>query len=211
MLDSFIHQYVAPQGDSTDTLLLLHGTGGDERDLLDLGRQMAPGAGLLSPRGKVLENGMPRFFRRLAMGVFDIEDVKYRAHELAQFVKTAAKHYGFDPDKVTALGYSNGANIAAAMLLLHPQVLASAVLLRPMVPLVPDSLPSLRDIPVFIAAGKRDPIVRPEETAKLAELLRKAGATVDLQWSAGGHELTAVELAQAKEWLQRTLVEEVRL
>ena len=210
MLDSFIHQYVPPRGDSRDTLLLLHGTGGDERDLLELGAELGQGAGLLSPRGKVLENGMPRFFRRLAMGVFDVEDLKYRTHELAQFVKTAAKHYGFDAGRVTALGYSNGANIAASLLLLHPDVLAGAVLLRPMVPLIPDRLPDLENVPVFLAAGKRDPIVRPEQTAKLAELLREAGADVDLEWSAGGHELTPGELTLAKRWWTRTPVEEVR-
>ena len=172
MLNDFVHQYVPPVGKSPYTLLLLHGTGGDEHDLLGLGQQLGNGAALLSPRGKV-ENGMPRFFRRLAMGVFDIEDLKYRTRELAEFVKQAARHYGFDPQKVKALGYSNGANIAAGLLLLRPEVLSGAVLLRPMVPLVPDQLPDLKDVPVFIAAGRKDPIVRPEQTAKLAELLRK--------------------------------------
>jgi phospholipase/carboxylesterase/glyoxalase family protein len=212
MLDSFVHRYLPPADNSGETLLLLHGTGGDERDLLPLGSQLGGGAGLLSPRGKVLENGMPRFFRRLAMGVFDIEDLTYRSHELAEFVRAAAKHYGFDPGKVTALGYSNGANIAASLLLLHPRLLARAVLLRPMVPLTPDLLPDLRSVPVFIAGGRRDPIVRPEETAKLVELLRQAGAPVDLQWSPGGHELAEEELAQVKLWLSRAAVqEEVRM
>jgi predicted esterase len=175
-----------------------------------MGAHLGNGSGLLSPRGKVLESGMPRFFRRLAMGVFDIEDLKYRTHELARFVQTAAQHYGFDPDKVTALGYSNGANIAAALLLLHPRVLAGAVLLRPMVPLVPDLLPDLNSVPVFIAGGRRDPIVTPEQTGKLAELLRQAGAEVDVHWSQAGHELGAGELTQVKEWLKRTPIDAAR-
>src|SRR5678815_3087091 len=135
----FIHAFVP--GSSQRTLLLLHGTGGNERDLIPLGRELDPNAALLSPRGKVLENGMPRFFRRLAEGVFDLEDLKTRTNELADFVAAAAQHYGFASDNVVAVGYSNGANIAASMLLLRPEIMNAAILFRAMVPLTPDKLP----------------------------------------------------------------------
>src|SRR5437588_9417037 len=147
----FIHEFVP--GSSERTLLLLHGTGGNERDLIPLGHELDPGAALLSPRGKVLEHGMPRFFRRLAEGVFDLEDLTRRTHELADFVADAATRYGFDPRNVIAVGFSNGANIAASLLLLRPETLAAAVLFRPMIPLVPETLPDLSRVPVFIAAG----------------------------------------------------------
>jgi predicted esterase len=159
----------------------------------------------------VVENGMLRFFRRLATGVFDVEDLKYRTHELARFVKAAANQYGFDPAQVTALGYSNGANIAASLLLLDPGILAAAVLLRPMVPLVPEHLPDLKRIPVFLAGGKLDHIIRPEQTEKLAELLGKAGAQVVVEWSPGGHELDPREIRHVKAWLTGRQAEEVRL
>ncbi len=152
----FIHRFLpAPSGTSKRTLLLLHGTGGNENDMISLGRDLDPAAALLSPRGKVLENGMPRFFRRLAEGVFDEEDVIRRAHELADFVVAAAVRYEFDPKRVTAVGYSNGANIAAAILLLRSEVLASAVLFRAMVPLVPSTLPNLADARVLLSSGER--------------------------------------------------------
>src|SRR5258705_12250113 len=140
----FIHEFVPST--SSRTLLLLHGTGGNERDLIPLGRELDPNAGLLSPRGKVLENGMPRFFRRLAEGEFDLEDLKYRTNELADFVTAAAQHYGFATDQFVAAGYSNGANIAASMLLLHPEVIPAPFLFGPMVPLVPDSLTDLSSV-----------------------------------------------------------------
>src|SRR6059036_2661059 len=167
----FIHEFVP--GKSERTLFLLHGTGGNERDLIPLGRELDPNAALLSPRGKVLENGMPRFFRRLAEGVFDLEDLKYRTHELADFVTAAAQHYGFASDNVVAVGYSNGANIAASTLLLRPQVLSDAVLFRAMVPLIPDKLPDLSSEHIWIGAGDQDPIVPASETKRLAELLRR--------------------------------------
>src|SRR5215470_12023193 len=166
----FIHEFVP--GTSNRTLLLLHGTGGNERDLIGLGRELDPHAALLSPRGKVLENGMPRFFRRLAEGVFDLEDLKYRTNELTDFVTAAAQHYGFASDNLVAVGYSNGANIAASMLLLRPEILACAILFRAMVPLHPDKLPSLSSVRVWISAGSYDPIVPGSETNELAEILR---------------------------------------
>src|SRR5207245_1707060 len=147
----FIHEFIP--GSSPRTLLLLHGTGGNERDLISLGRELDQNASLLSPRGKVLENGMPRFFRRLAEGVFDLEDLQKRTHELADFVKAAAKHYKIDINKIVAVGYSNGANIAASMLLLRPEILSAAILFRAMVPLVPETQPDLSSVRVWIGAG----------------------------------------------------------
>src|SRR5947199_7332187 len=164
----FIHEFVP--GSSSRTLLLLHGTGGNERDLIPLGRELDPGAALLSPRGKVLENGMPRFFRRLAEGVFDLEDLKIRTTELADFVAAAAQHYGFAADNVVAAGYSNGANIAASLLLLRPEILSAAILFRAMVPLAPDTLPNLSSMRVWIGAGTDDPIIPTSESKRLAEL-----------------------------------------
>src|SRR5881275_2857001 len=153
----FIHEFVP--GASDRTLLLLHGTGGNEHDLIPLGRELDPNASLLSPRGKILENGMPRFFRRLAEGVFDLEDLKNRTDELADFVVAAAQHYGFAADKVVAAGYSNGANIAASMLLLRPEILSAAILFRAMVPLIPERQPNLSRVRVWIGAGTDDPII----------------------------------------------------
>jgi predicted esterase len=184
------------------TLLLLHGTGGNEDDLLPLGRELDPNAQLLSPRGKILEGGrMPRFFRRLAEGVFDVEDLKFRTNELAEFVEKASRIYGFDARKVIAVGYSNGANIAASMLLLKPQTLSGAILFRAMVPLVPESLPNLLGKRIFMSSGLRDPIATREEAGKLSGLLRQARAVVDLQWQNSGHELTQEDIDAAKQWL----------
>lgn len=198
----FVHRFVpAPRGSSGRTLLLLHGTGGDENDLLPLGRDIDPAAALLSPRGKVRENGVPRFFRRLAEGVFDEEDVIRRAHELADFVELAATRYEFDPKRLVAVGYSNGANIAAAILLLRPQVFFGAILFRAMVPLVPPSLPNLGDVAVFLSAGQSDPIVPMENVEQLARMLREAGASVTLRQQPAGHGLTAGDVRTAKEWL----------
>jgi predicted esterase len=203
----FVHRYLS--GKNGDTLLLLHGTGGDESDLLPLGAKLAPRAGLLGVRGKVLENGMPRFFKRLAMGIFDQEDLKFRTNELADFVTVAAETYGFDRKKVTAFGYSNGANIAASLLFRRPEILASAILLRPMVPFLPDQLPQLAGKGIYIAGGRQDPIVPPEQTENFAELLRKAGADVTVAWHSGGHELTAPEIERAKQWFaERKLARE---
>src|SRR6266850_726626 len=167
MISDFIHEFVP--GTSNRTLLLLHGTGGNERDLIPLGRELDPNAALLSPRGKVLENGMPRFFRRLAEGVFDLEDLKYRTNELADFIAAAAQHYGFASDNVVAVGYSNGANIAASILLLRPEILSAAILFRAMVPLIPDRQPNLGAVRVWIGAGEHDPIIPTSETNALAE------------------------------------------
>jgi phospholipase/carboxylesterase len=198
----FIHEFVP--GGSARTLLLLHGTGGNERDLIPLGRELDPDASLLSPRGKVLENGMPRFFRRLAEGVFDVEDLTRRTHELADFAIAAAERYNIDMKNIVAVGYSNGANIAASMLLLRPEVLAAAILFRAMVPLVPETPPNLSSVRVLIGAGTFDSIIPASGTKQLAELLRGAGAVVTIRFFQGGHELTHDDVEVAREWL-RTL------
>src|SRR5512133_143558 len=196
----FVHDFVP--GSSSRTLLLLHGTGGNERDLIPLGRELDPNAALLSPRGKVLENGMPRFFRRLAEGVFDLEDLEHRANELADFVGAAAQHYGFASDNVVAVGYSNGANIAASILLLRPEILGAAILFRAMVPLVPGKLPDLSSVCVWIGAGNQDPIIAPSETQRLVSLLRSAKADVTIRFFDAGHGLTSDEIETAGRWLK---------
>ena len=195
----FIHEFIS--GSSNRTLLLLHGTGGNERDLIPLGRELDPTAALLSPRGKVLENGMPRFFRRLAEGVFDLEDLKNRTNELADFVTAAAQHYGFAADKVVAVGYSNGANIAASMLLLRPEILSAAILFRAMVPLVPETQPNLSSVRVWIGAGTDDPIIPTSETKRLVEILRDGGADVAMRYFQAVHELTMADVEAARDWL----------
>ena len=206
----FTHRYIPATASLTAdagprrTLLLLHGTGGNEDDLLGLGQQLDPSANLLSPRGKVLEHGMPRFFRRLAEGIFDEADLIQRTGELADFVTTAASAYAFDPAQVIAVGYSNGANIAASMLLLRPEILASAVLLRAMVPLQPAQMPDLHGRAVLISAGRADPIIPAAQSQQLAEMLQQAGAHVTLRWSAAGHNLLTSEITAAQEWLHST-------
>jgi predicted esterase len=199
----FTHVHVSPTDPAdTRTVLLLHGTGGNERDLLQLGAMVAPGARLLGVRGPVLEGGMPRFFRRLAEGVFDEADLVRRAGDLAAFVPAAAAAYHFDPTTVTALGFSNGANIAAAMLLLHPGVLAGAVLLRSMVPLEPAVMPVLPGTPVLLAEGAQDPLVPRANAERLAAMLRDAGASVTLHWEPAGHGLTQSDLSVAQAWMR---------
>ena len=196
----FIHEFVP--GKSERTLLLLHGTGGNERDLIPLGHELDPNAALLSPRGKVLENRMPRFFRRLAEGVFDLEDLKNRTHELADFVIAATRHYEIDIKNIVAVGYSNGANIAASVLLLRPERLSAAILFRAMVPLVPETQPNLSSVRVWIGAGSIDPIVPASETKELAELLRGAGADVTIRFFQAGHDLTQQDVEAARKWLK---------
>src|SRR5207249_7527231 len=195
----FIHEFVP--GSSSRTLLLLHGTGGNERDLIPVGRALDPNASLLGPRGKVLENGMPRFFRRLAEGVFDLEDLKTRTNELADFVADAVRHYKLAADQVVGVGYSNGANIAASMLLLRPEIMHAAILFRAMVPLVPDKMPELSSVQVWIGAGDQDPIIPPSEAQRLVELLRRAGAEVTIRFFNAGHGLTSIEVDIAGQWL----------
>jgi predicted esterase len=201
----FTHRFIPPQAGNDKaevTLLLLHGTGGNEDDLLPLGRELDPNAALLSPRGKILEGGrIPRFFSRVAEGVFDIDDLKFRTHELADFVETASRVYSFNASKVIAVGYSNGANIAASILLLRPQTLSGAMLFRAMVPLVPDKIPDLSYKRIFMSSGLEDPIATKQEAQRLASLLKQAGANVVLEWQDSGHELTQHDIQAAKQWL----------
>ena len=199
---SFEHRFV--EGDrSADglSLLLLHGTGGDESDLIPLGQTMVPGATLLSPRGRVLENGMPRFFRRLSEGVFDQQDLKEQTESLVQFIDSATQAYTLRADRIVAVGYSNGANIASSILLTHPNVLAAAVLFRPMVPFVPATNPDLQQVNLLIAAGRRDAIASRDETQRLVQILENAGAAVTTFWHNGGHELGQDDLDAAAIWL----------
>ncbi len=199
----FIHQFI-PASNRPDriTLLLLHGTGGNELDLIPLGRELYPGAAILSPRGKVLESGMPRFFRRLAEGVFDTEDLKFRTHELADFVENASRVYGFDLRYLVSVGYSNGANIASSLMLLHPEVMSSAVLFRAMIPFMPERVPNLSAKDIFLGSGENDRIVPREQTETLFRLFEEAGANIVLHWQKNsGHELGYDEISAAREWL----------
>jgi predicted esterase len=216
----FIHRFIPPNKVSGSrakehvkkdkqvftTLLLLHGTGGSEEDMLSLGQQIAPEAAILSPRGKVLENGMPRFFRRLSEGVFDLEDLKFRTYELADFVEQASRIYRFNLQHVIAVGYSNGANIAASELLLRPELISAAILFRAMVPLVPETLPDLTNKYIFMSSGLYDPIVPKQEAERLFGLFKKAGAKVSLNWQDSTHELTMKEVQNAEEWLHSDIV-----
>jgi|SRR3954447_18770619 phospholipase/carboxylesterase len=214
----FIHRFIYPTNSddlkgtrdgqkarekiSSTTFLLLHGTGGNEEDLISLAYELDQSAAILSPRGKVLENGVaPRFFRRLTEGVFDVEDLKFRTNELANFVKNASNTYGFDIDHLIAVGYSNGANIASSMLLLRPEVLSAAILFRAMVPLLPQVLPDLTNKHILMSSGLHDPIVPKQETERLIGLFKKAGAKVSLRWQNSGHELRMNEINTAREWL----------
>jgi predicted esterase/catechol 2,3-dioxygenase-like lactoylglutathione lyase family enzyme len=205
----FIHRYVPPGKDGemagSTTLLLLHGTGGDEEDLLPLGRTLLPGAGMLSPRGKVLERGAPRFFRRLAEGVFDQEDLARRTGELAEFVIAATETYQLERDGIVAVGFSNGANIATSLLLRRPGLLRGAVLFSPMMPFEPETLPELGGTSVFIGAGRADPLVPMEEVERLAELLQRSGAGVTVHWEPGGHGITRDEVEAARQWIANCL------
>lgn len=196
---SFHHRFEPATVPGTPPILLLHGTGGDENDLLPVGRMIAPGSALLSPRGKVVENGMPRFFRRLAEGVFDEEDVRRRAGELAAFVAEARSAYGLGAP--LAVGFSNGANVAAALLLLHPEALAGAALLRAMVPLRAPPPADLAGRPVLLLSGAMDPIVPAGNAARLAAMLEAADAVVRHQTLPAGHGLSQADLELTKAWI----------
>ena len=195
---SFIHRYEPATDPNRPPLLLLHGTGGDENDLLGFGRMISPGSALLSPRGKILENGMPRFFRRLTEGVFDEEDVKFRANELADFVAEARKAYGLEAP--VAVGFSNGANIAAAMLMLRPEALAGAALLRAMVPLSSAPQVDLAGKRVLMISGAMDPIIPADNSNRLAASLSASGAEVQHQMLPTGHNLSQTDLSLLVKW-----------
>jgi phospholipase/carboxylesterase len=201
----YTHRFIpAQETPPPRVLLLLHGTGGNENDMIPLGRDLDPSAAILSLRGNVLENGRPRFFRRLAEGVFDEEDVRRRAHELADFIAAAMTKYSFTAGSLTAVGYSNGANIAAAVLLLRPETLASAILFRTMVPLTPETRPALAHARLLICSGRSDPIVPVENVERLATMLRDARADVTLRWEDAGHQLVFAEIAAARNWLRES-------
>jgi phospholipase/carboxylesterase len=208
-LTLFHHRFVPPEPNGSPlALLLLHGTGGDEDDMLPLGPYLARGAALLSPRGRVLEDGAPRFFRRIAEGVFDEEDLKHRADELAQFVRAARERYGIEDRPLIAVGFSNGANIAGALLLLTPKLLEGAVLLRGMAPFTPETQPALAGKRVFLGAGRADPLIKPYASERWAETLRGAGADVTLHWTDTGHALGQEDVDAARDWLERCFTAE---
>jgi predicted esterase len=199
----FVHVFVPADKPISPTLMLLHGTGGDERSLLPLGKELWPDAAILSIRGKVLENGMPRFFRRFAEGVLDVEDLKSRTVDLAQFIDAASERYSFAKKRLIAVGYSNGANIAASLILLHPHYLTAAVLFRAMVPFVPDLIRDFSHLSVFIGAGRLDPIVPSGQVEELGDIFETGGADVTISWRQGGHELGQDDIHAAKTWLSR--------
>ena len=196
---TFTHRYVPAEVAGRTPLLLLHGTGGDENDLVPLGLQLSPGAALLSPRGKVSENGMPRFFKRRAESVFDVEDLKTRTIELADFIADARKTY--ELTKPIAVGFSNGANIAWSLLLNHPATLKGAILLRGMLPVEPSAAAKLDGVPVLMLNGNEDPIVPAATHHRLAQTLKSAGADVRYEILAAGHQLTRRDVALAAQWL----------
>lgn len=200
------HTHIFKEGKDLNgtTLLLLHGTGGDENDLLPLAERVDSEANILSVRGNVNENGMNRYFKRLEEGVFDEEDLIERTKELLSFLDDAANEYGFDRSKVVAIGYSNGANIAGSLLFHYENVLAGAILHHPMVPLRGLDLPDSTGLPVFIGAGTNDPICPARESEELESLLSNAGADVTLHWEDYGHQLTNTEVQQAAEWYNST-------
>jgi phospholipase/carboxylesterase/glyoxalase family protein len=200
----YVHRFLPAAGDpgKAPVLLILHGTGGDENDLIPLGQKLLPGAAILSPRGNVLERGMPRFFRRIAEGVFDLEDLERRTGELRKFLDEARERYRLARNPMIAVGYSNGANIAASLILREPRHLAGGVLLRAMVPFTPEEPPDLSALSIFLSAGRRDPIVPAENTQRLAGMFESGGARVTLHWHDGGHELGQDDIESARAWLE---------
>jgi phospholipase/carboxylesterase len=203
----FEHVYEAGSDPAAPTLLLLHGTGGTEHDLLPIAGMVSPASGVLSPRGKVLEGAMPRFFRRLAEGVFDLDDLRFRTRELATFVRDASAHYHFDATNIVAAGFSNGANIAASLLLLdggpapRSRLLSGAILFRAMVPIVPESLPDLSGVRILMSNGRLDSLIPAGQAQQLGDMFEDCGAQVRLEWQPGGHSLTKQDVVLAREWM----------
>ncbi|HEX3532638.1 MAG TPA: alpha/beta hydrolase [Gemmatimonadaceae bacterium] len=198
----YIHRFLPATDKSSDeTLIVLHGTGGNENDLIGIGQAIAPGAAILSPRGNVLENGAPRFFKRIAEGVFDPQEVRSRATELASFIRAAISKYALNPERIFAMGYSNGANVASTVMLIDAELLRGAILFRPMVVLEPNEHSDLSGKGVFISAGKMDPIVPVKSVVRLVELLEASRADVTLKWQQAGHNLLPAEVREASNWL----------
>jgi phospholipase/carboxylesterase len=205
----YIHRFVSAQDSASgETLIVLHGTGGNENDLVGIGQAIAPGAAILSPRGNVLENGAPRFFKRLGEGVFDPKEVRSSAEDLARFIRAAIAKYDLDATRIYALGYSNGANVASTVMFLEPRLLQGAVLFRPMLVYEPEERGDLSGASVFISSGRMDPIVPVKSVERLAELLESSHAEVTLKWQSAGHNLVPSEVREAADWLalQRTRV-----
>ena len=197
------HIFIQGKDQTKPTFLLLHGTGGTELSLLPLAGMIEDEASILSVRGEVLENGMPRFFKRLAEGIFDEEDLILRTKNLHEYLDAASKEYNFDRSNVIAIGYSNGANIAASLLFHYSNSLKGAILHHPMVPRRGIELPNLDHLPIFIAAGENDPICPLAETNELQTILKQAGANVHTHWENHGHSLTQTEVQAAAEWYQQ--------
>jgi phospholipase/carboxylesterase len=198
----FIHRFVpAEDKTSAEMLVVLHGTGGDENDLIGIGQAIAPGAAILSPRGNVLENGAPRFFKRLAEGVFDPKEVRSRGEEVARFIRAAISKYALNPARIFALGYSNGANVASTVMFVEPGLLQGAILFRPMLVFEPDERPNLSGAGVFVSAGRMDPIVPVKSVERLVELFEASRAEVTLKWQLAGHNLLPSEVREAADWL----------
>jgi phospholipase/carboxylesterase/glyoxalase family protein len=202
---NFKHKYV-PSSDPPKgkTVLLLHGTGGNEESLIPIVEMVLPDAAILSPRGQIMENGMPRFFRRIAEGVFDLEDLKFQTQELAIFIEAASKTYGIESNEVIALGYSNGANIASSVMLTYPELISKAALFHPMIPFVPENPPDLSNTGILITAGTNDPIVSREETLELNNMFQDYGAEVEIFWHDSEHNLTREELDKTKNFLSES-------
>ncbi len=200
---TFIHTYTPAKNASPRVLLMLHGTGGDETSLISFAGVLDPDAAILSVRGKVLENGAPRFFRRLQEGVFDMEDLHFRTKELADFIVAAGETYGFHVNDVIAVGYSNGANIASSILFSRPEVLGGAILFRAMVPFVPEDNLDLSGKPILLLEGKYDPLVPLENAEHLAILLQDRNAKVSLRWTELDHRIGRSELNDAQWWLSQ--------
>ncbi len=200
-LELHTHRWEPASAPGAPTLLLLHGTGGDEHDLISVGRTVAPGAALLSPRGNVMEQGAPRFFRRLAEGVFDLDDLARRTGELGDFVLAAAEEYEFDRSRLYALGFSNGANVAVSLLLTRPTVLAGGALLRAMVPFEPAQPVALAGKPILLSAGRSDPLIPASQAEHLATILRASGAEVELAWQSSSHQLAQGDMTTLTRWL----------
>ncbi|HWK23411.1 MAG TPA: alpha/beta hydrolase [Ureibacillus sp.] len=199
------HIYRKGTNPTKPVLLLLHGTGGNENDLIPIAKIVDPECSVLSVRGNVLENGMPRFFKRLAEGIFDEEDLIFRTKELNKFLDDASEEYKFDRQNIVAVGYSNGANIAASLLFHYKDTLKGAILHHPMVPRRGMALPDLKEMKVFISAGTNDPICPQQETIELQQLLEGAGASVEMHWENFGHQLTMGEVQAAKMWYEQNL------
>jgi len=202
----FIHRFIpanSKEKQSDLTLLLLHGTGGNEEDLIPLGKELSSNASILSVRGKVLENGMPRFFRRLKEGIFDMEDLKLRTNELAEFILNSSSVYELELERIIAVGFSNGANIGASLLLRRPEVLSGAILFRAMVPFIPKVLPDLSNKHVLLSEGLHDPIVSREEAQNLLKLFTRTHSDAALEWQDSGHNLVQEDIVASRRWLER--------